>query len=95
MKAYKHLVKHALAQGCTISVDDGGDELALVLSTSYKAIIEAIEAVEQAQIMIRDQARKSTGWALIIPFGLEDDETVADHTITPFMDNWAELYEAA
>ena len=27
MKAYKHLIRRALAQGFTISVDGGGDEL--------------------------------------------------------------------
>jgi hypothetical protein len=93
MKAYKHLVKHSLATGHVISVWDG-EEYQVKRSTSYRAIVAAIESVEEAQINIRDKEGKEVGWALIIPFGLEDDETVVDNTLTPFMDAWDDTYYA-
>ena len=92
MKAYKHLVKHALAHNCLVSVFDG-EVWEVRASKSYKQIIACIESVEEAQIRSIDKyTTDKMGWALIIPFGLEDDETVADNTITPFMNEWEELY---
>jgi hypothetical protein len=93
MKAYKHLVKHALAQGHTISVWDG-EEWQVSRSTKYQNIIEAIESVEEANVVIRLATRcERIGWAQIIPYGLEDDETVVDYICSEFMENWWEQYE--
>jgi L-rhamnose mutarotase len=94
MKAYRHLVKHALAAGHLISAWDG-EEWPVKRSTKYKEIIDAIESVEVAEIKIYDLHSKSVGWAMIIPFGLDDDETVADHTMTEFMQQWWEIYEGS
>lgn len=95
MKAYKHLIKHCLSMGCTVSVWDG-EEWQVKRSTGYQTIIDAIESVEEAQLKIRhkDNAFNSIGWALVSAFGLEDDETVIDYTCTPFMQGWSEVYEA-
>jgi hypothetical protein len=95
MKAYKHLIKHCLSMGCAVSVWDG-EEYQVIKSTSYKAIIDAIESVEEAQLKIRhkDNLSQTIGWALVSAFGLEDDETVVDYTCTPFMNEWSEVYEA-
>jgi hypothetical protein len=90
MKAYKHLIKHCLSMGCTVSVWDG-EEWQVKRSTGYKAIIDAIESVEEAQLRIR-QKDAVIGWALVSAFGLEDDETVIDHTCTSFMDEWSDIY---
>lgn len=95
MKAYKHLIKYSLANNCLISVWDG-EEWQLSKSGAYKAIVDAVESVEEAQIKIyskfdtRGEGYK--GWALIIPFGLEDEETVADNTMTDFMNEWEAAY---
>jgi hypothetical protein len=91
MKAYKHLVKHALKMGCTVSIWDG-EEWQLKRSTGYKAIIDAIESVEECSIRIR-QLDAIIGWALVSAFGLEDDETVMDYTCTSFMEEWYEIYK--
>lgn len=93
MKAYKHLIKHCLSMGCTVSVWDG-EEWQVKRSTGYQTIIDAIESVEEAQLKIRhkDNAFNSIGWALVSAFGLEDDETVIDHTCTPFMEKWSDIY---
>ena len=95
MKAYKHLVKHALGTGNLVSVFDG-EEWQVSKSSKYQAIIDAIESVEEAQIKIYSKfdtrGEGYRAWALVIPFGLDDDETVADHTDNPFMDTWSESY---
>lgn len=97
MKAYKHLVKHALSMGCTVSVWDEkeclwmGGQMQVEHCTGYQAIIDAIESVEEAQLRIR-QHGNIIGWALVSAFGLEDDETVVDHTCTSFMEEWSEIY---
>jgi hypothetical protein len=92
MKAYKHLIKHCLSMNCTVSVWDG-EEWQVRRSNCYSHIIDAIESVEEAQLRIR-QKDAIIGWALVSAFGLEDDETVVDHTCTSFMDEWSEIYEA-
>lgn len=92
MKAYKHLVKFALKHGHTVSVYDG-ECWDVRRSTGYKAIIDSIESVEIASLRIRNAAGEIIGWASVMPFGLEDDETVCDHTITPFMESWESAYK--
>ena len=86
MKAYKSLVKYALANNCVISVFDG-EIWEVKKSTKYTEIIECIESVEEAQLRIRDENGKVLAWALIIPC-LDDDETVADYSDNEFMNNW-------
>jgi hypothetical protein len=90
MKAYKSLVKFALANNAKVSVHDG-EEWAVKKSTKYSDIIDAIESVESAELRIRDANDEPIGWALIIP-DLADDETVADFTETEFMMMWDERY---
>ena len=93
MKAYKHLVKYSLAQGYNISVWDG-EEWQVTRSDKYKNIIDAIESVEEAQIKIRiPEYGTLVAWALIVPYGLADDETVADYTDNEFMMKWSLEYD--
>lgn len=93
MKAYKHLIKHALAAGHTISVWDG-EEWQIKRSTAYKAIVEAVESVDEAALRIRDQKGNIVGSAAVSTFGLADDETVIDYSVNPFMDAWDAAYSA-
>lgn len=93
MKAYKHLVQYALDKGHSVSVFDG-EEWALRHSTNYEAIIDDTESVEMAELVIADgKGTPQIGWALVV-LGLEDDESVADHTMTPFMTEWSDAYES-
>lgn len=93
MKAYKHLVKYALAQGHVISVWDG-EEWQVGHSTKYQNIIDAIESVEEANVVIRiPEYGNRVAWALVIPYGLEDDETVADYSDNEFMMKWSLEYD--
>lgn len=93
MKAYKHLVKHALSLGHTCSVWDG-EEWQVSHSTKYQNIIEAIESVEEAQIKIRVASYGNlVAWALISAYGLADDETVIDYSDNKFMQEWSLQYD--
>lgn len=91
MKAYKNLIKYALKDGNVVSVNDG-EEWAVKKSSKYTEIIEAIESVEEATIVIRNKDGEKIGWALIQPFGLEDDETVVDYTCSEYMEQWNNDY---
>ena len=86
MKAYKALVKFCNANNATVSVWDG-EEWQVKRSVGYQSVIDAIESVEVAELRIRDQEGNIIGWAQIIP-DLEDDETLADYTMTPFMEQF-------
>ena len=92
MKAYKHLVKHALAQGHVISVWDG-EEWQVSHSTGYQNIIEAIESVEEAFVKINDTTVHTVARALVSAYGLADDETVIDYSDNKFMQEWLVAYE--
>ena len=94
MKAYKHLVKHALALGHTCSVWDG-EEWQVKRSTGYKEIVEAVESVEEAEIVIRDIEGNKEAWVLVGAFGLADDETVMDYSDNKFMQEWSAQYDKA
>jgi hypothetical protein len=63
MKAYQHLVRYALAQGNRISVYDG-EEWPVRESTNAQEIIEHIESVEEAELIIKDPIL----FALLRPF---------------------------
>jgi len=77
MKAYQHLVRYALAAGNTVSVYDG-EIWEVKRSTDYQAIVDCINSVEEAEILIADNEGRQIGWALVSAYGLADDETVID-----------------
>jgi len=93
MKAYRHLVKHALKHGYAVSVWDG-EEWQLKRSKGFESIVDAIQSVEEAEIRIRNTDDEIVGWAKVSAYGLEDDETVIDHTVNSFMDSWQESYDS-
>jgi len=98
MKAYEHLVRYALTTAHSIAVWDGEewatDKWPTDKSTDYKTIIDAIESVDEAEIVIRDRATGSrTAWARVSAFGLADDETVIDYTVHSFTDDWQAAYD--
>lgn len=93
-QAYRHLIRAALNAGHTVSVWDG-EEWQVKRGTTFQALVDAVQSVEEAQLRIRDAEGNIVGWALVSAFGLEPDETVMDNTITPFMEAWEAAYDAA
>jgi hypothetical protein len=90
MKAYIHLIKYALSNGATVSVMDEESWL-LKTSIKYSDIISAIQSVEECTLRFRDADKNILGSAYITPF--EDDEcTVCDYSVTPFMEQWDTSY---
>ena len=63
------------------------------MSTTMDEIIDAIESVEEALVKILATNGRYIGQALVIPFGLEDDETVADYGVHEYMETWWSVYE--
>lgn len=92
MKAYRHLVKHALSKGMVVSVWDG-EVWEVQRSAKFKEIIDCIESVEEADLKIRDTDGKSIAWAMVSAYGLADDETVINHTDNDWMTEWFNAYE--
>lgn len=91
-----HLIRYAKAQGCVISVNDGG-AWAVKKSTNEKEILEAVNSVDEAFIRVyepRGLEFESMGTATIIN-GLDKDELVADHTDNLWFQGWSEAYNAA
>ena len=83
MKAYEKLVNKVLTGGYVVSVSDG-EGLLLHRSINKIKIIEAIEAIDEALLTIRNTNGRVLGRASIIA-GLLDGETVADWTDDDFM----------
>jgi hypothetical protein len=85
MKAYKSLIKYVLSDGYTISVWDG-EEWQVKRSNSYKAIVEAVESVDEASLRIRNTEGVLIGWALVSDaVDLADDETIIDYSDNEYM----------
>jgi len=96
MKAYRHLIKHALREGFPMSVFSGGDEPDLSRSSSFGAVMTAIESVGECDLVIHGHDGKRIASVLIVP-DLADDETVADWAassaeVTNWLEVWAEGY---
>ena len=91
-KAHLHLIQYALSLDCTISVFDGfvWQEKR---STSFKAIKDALESVDQASMVIQDDAGQLVASAVVVDdLSFEPDETVVNHSDTEFMQQWEILY---
>jgi hypothetical protein len=89
--AHLNLIKFTLENKHTISVWDG-EEWAVKKCSSYNEIKSAIEAVEEAELTIRDSEGNKVAWALVSAYGLADDETVIDYTVCDFMQQWEDNY---
>ena len=75
MNITKALVKNALAAGYLISVYDGED-WPVKRCGKYTAIIEAIGAVEEAEIVIRDAGKNKIGWAWVTLYGAPNENLI-------------------
>ena len=83
MIAYRALIMNAIAAGYTVSVWDDG-EWQVSKSTAINTICDAVKSVEEATLRIYD-GEKCIGTAYVSAYGLEDDETIIDHTDNEIM----------
>ena len=93
MKAYKHLVKHALAKGLTVSVWDG-EAWGVKRTTNQSVIFDVIDSVEESQLIFRDAEGNKVGWALVIDYEGEPENSVVDHTDNEWINEWSKSYDA-
>ncbi len=87
MKAeYVALVDLILSRGHRVDVYTGDDKPDVSLSSNRAEILMAIESVDCAELRVYANADGGNEklifqfWAMIIPFGVEPDCTVADYT---------------
>lgn len=102
MKAYKSVIKAALADGYSVHVDQGeGDKP--VKCGGYLAAVDAVEAVEEAWILVVRPSVNVGKWVkvaslyVIWGWGMADDETIADWHChrDPDIKNWADRWSDA
>jgi hypothetical protein len=80
----KATVRTLLAAGFKLSVDDGGDELAITDSTNYSAIIDALMNTDEDYLLIREesvQPKRLIGWVRFV-YGNDGWDVIADYSIT-------------
>jgi len=91
-KAHLNLAQYALERGCSITVHYGDiEDGELAKSTDFNEIKEASEACDESYMLIYNREGKKLGWAWVV-FGNEDDELVADYSVSPFMDEWWDTF---
>ena len=85
MQEHHVLVFRWLLEGYEVTVFDGV-EYSLKRSRDLADIINEVDGVEEAEIFARMHGSfKTHAWALITPYGVAHDETVADHSTEPWM----------
>lgn len=72
-------IQDLLAAGYAISVDDGGDELALQPSTDAKAILEALFSVDQEHLCVSKVGTSFRGWVFLV-HGNDGWDVISDYT---------------
>ena len=102
MKAYKSVLKCALADGYIIAIDQGEGEI-IKCGGSYKQAVEAIEAVGESWILVVQTRPQPKEWVRVAALyviwggGMADDETIADWYCDkdPAVKNWADRWSEA
>ena len=89
------LVDEALAKGYSLSIDDGGDELALVRSADRKEILAAIGQAgdEWIHIHVPGSTRSRDGWVFLV-YGNEPYYVINDYTVNPITKGVVKATEA-
>jgi hypothetical protein len=75
----RKVVIDALAAGYTLSVNDGGDELAIKNSTSRKAVMAALINTDEDYLIFRRPGVKGHGWVRFI-YGESGWDVICDYS---------------
>lgn len=79
----RRLVDDVLAAGYSISVDDGGDALALRASRDAATIVAAATAVDEARLYVISPDRRQRIGGIFLVFGNSPWEPICDYTASP------------
>jgi len=96
-KIARKFVKVALANGYTISVDNGGDECELENSTDLRKIMAAMFATDEEHLLLTKDGKR-VGWVYFV-YGNDGWDVIADYTtnlesLMPEVDKLADRYAA-
>lgn len=85
VRIVKQIVKDALAAGYALSVDDGGDEVALSQSTSRKDALDALMNTDEDRLIVErfdrtTGARIESGWVRLV-YGNDGWDVINDYTL--------------
>lgn len=86
MKAYQLLIQFALAGGHSVSVQSA-DGIGTEFSRNFDHIVADVEDLEECYLHFYNSNKERLGWAIVTPFEA-DEETIADYSVTPFMEEW-------
>ena len=93
--AHHSLVNHMVLANHWLSVWSFGENLH-ELSQDSSSLIHAIESTsDQCQVNICDKRGNCLGYAIVIPYGVMDNETVADYTDNDLLNNWFDEYQGS
>src|SRR3954469_6242835 len=76
----RKFVDDALATGYRLSVDDGGDELALRQSRDPEAVMDAATGVDEAWIYVVDPDASKRVGSVALVYGNSPWEVICDHS---------------
>lgn len=85
-KIVSALVRHALAEGMLVSVDDGGDELALSKSSSYDEVFNSVGATDLDYLILHRADGTKVGWFQLV-YGNDGHDVVADYGLNDDTDH--------
>lgn len=92
-KMVSALVRHALAEGMLVSVDDGGDEMAITKSSSYEDIFDAVGATDTDIVHLYRADGSRVGWFQLI-YGNDGYDVIADYGVNETTDRiWNEVIQ--
>ena len=85
MRAFVHLINYAFERGCTVVIE--GE----VMSSPDDAVA-FVEGVDETAITIK-RNDKRVGTAYVSAYGLDDEETVIDHSDNMWFTDWELCYD--
>jgi|TARA_R110000803_G_scaffold207520_2_gene275509 hypothetical protein len=86
-----NLVDYALGEGFKVTTYVDG-EAETENSKDYEALKKSLECADEVEIEILTEAGSQVGWALAVPYE-SDADSLADWSMTPFMNKWDKQYE--
>lgn len=95
MKAHHKLIDNLIADLRVQKIEVQDDEYVEHFNRPFQrqSILDEINSVELCNVNILDKDNEYIGYFLIVPYGVDDDETIADYSAVEFMDQHWKLLE--
>ena len=86
-----NLVDYALSKGLRVTTYVDG-EVETENSNDYNELKKSLECADEVEISILTKDGSQVGWAFAVPYE-SDADSLADWSMTPFMNKWDKQYE--